>query len=110
VFFGQTHSQAGLEPPLPIQISTRAGASPGQCLSKISNFNPFDPEFRANPYPHFPKLLQGPPRQLNLFMPTTLVARYAEFPRLQLVNPEARLEYRGSMALRGLSKLPLSMR
>jgi cytochrome P450 len=41
-------------------------------------FNPFDPEFRANPYPHFPPLLEGPPRQLNLFMPTTLIARYAD--------------------------------
>jgi pimeloyl-[acyl-carrier protein] synthase len=41
-------------------------------------FNPFDPEFRANPYPHFPKLLDGPPRQLNLFMPSTIVARYAD--------------------------------
>jgi cytochrome P450 len=41
-------------------------------------FNPFDPEFRANPYPHFPKLLDGPPKQLNLFMPSTLVARYAD--------------------------------
>jgi cytochrome P450 len=39
-------------------------------------FNPFDPEFRANPYPHYPALLEGPPRQLNLFMPTTLIARY----------------------------------
>jgi cytochrome P450 len=39
-------------------------------------FNPFDPDFRANPYPHFPALLDGPPRQLNLFMPTTLIARY----------------------------------
>jgi cytochrome P450 len=39
-------------------------------------FNPFDPDFRANPYPHFPALLDGPPRQLKLFMPTTLVARY----------------------------------
>jgi cytochrome P450 len=39
-------------------------------------FNPFDAEFRANPYPHFPALLDGPPRQLNLFMPTTLIARY----------------------------------
>ena len=39
-------------------------------------FNPFDSEFRANPYPHYPALLDGPPRQLNLFMPTTLVARY----------------------------------
>src|SRR5262249_19198378 len=41
-------------------------------------FNPFDPEFRANPFPHFPPLLAGPPRQLNLFMPTTLIARYAD--------------------------------
>ena len=39
-------------------------------------FNPFDPEFRANPYPHFPALLDGPPRKLKLFMPTTLIARY----------------------------------
>src|SRR5271166_1389654 len=39
-------------------------------------FNPFDADFRANPYPHFPALLEGPPRQLNLFMPTTLIARY----------------------------------
>ncbi len=39
-------------------------------------FNPFDPDFRANPYPHFPALLDGPPRQLNLFMPTTVIARY----------------------------------
>src|ERR1700722_20287474 len=41
-------------------------------------FNPFDPEFRANPYPYFPMLLDGPPRQLDLFMPTTLVARHAD--------------------------------
>ncbi|HTT76641.1 MAG TPA: cytochrome P450 [Candidatus Binataceae bacterium] len=45
-------------------------------------FNPFDPEFRANPYPHFPKLLDGPPRQLNLFMPATVVARYADVVRV----------------------------
>ena len=31
-----------------------------------------------------------------------------KFPRLQLANPEAKLEYRGSMALRGLSELRLS--
>jgi hypothetical protein len=41
-------------------------------------FNPADPEFRANPYPHFSKLVDGPPRQLNLFMPSTLIARYAD--------------------------------
>jgi pimeloyl-[acyl-carrier protein] synthase len=41
-------------------------------------FNPFDQDFRANPYLHFPALLDGPPRQLNLFMPATLIARYAD--------------------------------
>jgi cytochrome P450 len=41
-------------------------------------FNPFDPDFRANPYPHFPALLDGPPRQLQLFMPTTVIARYTD--------------------------------
>ncbi len=41
-------------------------------------FDPFDPEFRANPYPYFPALLDGPPRQLDLFMPATVVARHAD--------------------------------
>ncbi|MFZ0888471.1 MAG: cytochrome P450 [Candidatus Binataceae bacterium] len=39
-------------------------------------FNPFDPQFRANPYPHYPALLEGPPRLARLFVPTALVARY----------------------------------
>jgi cytochrome P450 len=41
-------------------------------------FNPFDPEYRANPYPSYKLLREGPPRQLNLFLPVTLVARYAD--------------------------------
>jgi cytochrome P450 len=41
-------------------------------------FNPFDPEFRANPYPYFPMLLDGAPRQIDLFMPATVIARYAD--------------------------------
>jgi cytochrome P450 len=41
-------------------------------------FNPFDPEFRANPYPYFPALLDGPPRRIDLFMPAAVVARYAD--------------------------------
>lgn len=41
-------------------------------------FNPFDPEYRANPYPSYKLLRGGPPRQLNLFLPVTLVARYAD--------------------------------
>ncbi|MGA9721277.1 MAG: cytochrome P450, partial [Candidatus Binatus sp.] len=35
-------------------------------------------------------------------------AMLEKFPRLQLANPDAKLEYRGSMALRGLSELRLS--
>jgi len=33
-----------------------------------------------------------------------------KFPRLELANPGAKLEYRGSMALRGLRELRLSAR
>ena len=39
-------------------------------------FNPFDPAFRANPYPHYKPLLVGPPRILTGSMPLALVARY----------------------------------
>ena len=39
-------------------------------------FNPIDPAFRDNPYPHYPALLSGAPRKFNVFIPTTLIARY----------------------------------
>ncbi|HXM89723.1 MAG TPA: cytochrome P450, partial [Candidatus Acidoferrum sp.] len=41
-------------------------------------FNPWDPAFRANPYPHYKPLLAGPPRILDLFGPTAMVARFAD--------------------------------
>jgi cytochrome P450 len=41
-------------------------------------FNPWDPAFRANPYPYYKPLLNGPPRQLQVFLPMALVARYAD--------------------------------
>ena len=41
-------------------------------------FNPWDPAFRANPYPHYRPLLAGPPRILDLFGPTAMVARFAD--------------------------------
>jgi cytochrome P450 len=41
-------------------------------------FNPWDENFRANPYPHYKPLLAGPPRILDLFGPTAMVARYAD--------------------------------
>ncbi len=41
-------------------------------------FNPWDAEFRANPYPHYQPLLAGPPRILDLFGQAVMVARYAD--------------------------------
>jgi cytochrome P450 len=41
-------------------------------------FNPWDPAFRANPYPYYQPLLARPPHNLELFMPMTLVARYQD--------------------------------
>ncbi|HTR63264.1 MAG TPA: cytochrome P450 [Candidatus Binataceae bacterium] len=42
-------------------------------------FNPWDPEFRANPYPHYSALLSGPPPLVTLGpVHAVLVARYAD--------------------------------
>ncbi|HEY6393882.1 MAG TPA: cytochrome P450, partial [Candidatus Binataceae bacterium] len=42
-------------------------------------FNPWDPEFRANPYPHYGPLLCGPPRVVTIGpAPMALIARYAD--------------------------------
>jgi len=60
-------------------------------------FNPWDEDFRANPYPHYKALLSGPPRILNLGIEAALIARYdevravlldhANFSSVQLKNP-----------------------
>jgi cytochrome P450 len=40
-------------------------------------FNPWDPEFRANPYPHYGALVASPPLMVQMApMPVALVARY----------------------------------
>src|SRR5208282_6545320 len=41
-------------------------------------FNPYDEEFRANPYPHYKALYAGPPRLINLGLEMALAARYAD--------------------------------
>jgi cytochrome P450 len=42
-------------------------------------FNPWDPEFRANPYPYYGALLASPPRVMQFGpMPGAIVARYAD--------------------------------
>ena len=59
-------------------IPRRPQASQGSQTSNDFYFNPIDPAFRDNPYPHYPALLSGAPRKFNVFIPTTLVARYAD--------------------------------
>ncbi len=39
-------------------------------------FNPWDENFRANPYPHYRALLAGPPRVLDMGFKFALAARY----------------------------------
>jgi len=39
-------------------------------------FNPWDENYRANPYPHYKPLFEGPPRIVNLMGDVALVARY----------------------------------
>ena len=39
-------------------------------------FNPWDENFRANPYPHYRPLLAGPPRVLDMGFKFALAARY----------------------------------
>src|SRR6202161_130265 len=41
-------------------------------------FNPWDENFRANPYPHYRPLLDGPPRIADMGFKFVLAARYAD--------------------------------
>ena len=41
-------------------------------------FNPWDPAFRAYPYPFYKQLVAGPPRLIDLFGPTALIARFSD--------------------------------
>ena len=41
-------------------------------------FNPWDENFRANPYPHYRPLLAGPPRIIDMGFKFVLAARYAD--------------------------------
>jgi len=53
-------------------------ATPSTTDSAEIYFNPWDENFRANPYPHYRPLFAGPPRIINLVMDMALVARYAD--------------------------------
>src|ERR1700680_2879553 len=60
-----------------IEINRKGNLSMNQAAENIY-FNPWDPAFRANPYPHYKPLLAGPPRILDLFGPTAMVTRFAD--------------------------------
>jgi len=47
-------------------------------VSELVDYNPFDPSFIVDPYPHYEPLLHGPPRCTNFGLPITLAARYAD--------------------------------
>src|SRR5215470_20259334 len=53
-------------------------ATPSTTDSAEIYFNPWDENFRANPYPHYRPLFAGPPRIIHLMMDMALVARYAD--------------------------------
>ena len=69
-----------------------------QTASTDFYFNPWDPDFRANPYPHYKPLYSSAPRKVETFFPIALVARYADvsavlhdhqrFSSTQLERPE----------------------
>ena len=69
-----------------------------QTASTDFYFNPWDPDFRANPYPHYKPLYSCAPRKVETFFPIALVARYADvsavlrdhqrFSSTQLERPE----------------------
>ncbi len=39
-------------------------------------FNPFDPDFRANPYPHYQRLLEAPPLRYSGGISAVVISRY----------------------------------
>ena len=54
------------------------GAIPSIAQAREIYFNPWDENYRANPYPHYKQLYDGPPRIINLMGDAALVARYAD--------------------------------
>ena len=50
-------------------------------------FNPFDPEFRANPYPHYQRLLQAPPLRYSGGISAIVISRYNDVQAV-LRDPE----------------------
>jgi cytochrome P450 len=45
-------------------------------------FNPFDPEVRANPYPHYQRLLQAAPFKFSALISAVIISRYDDVERV----------------------------
>src|SRR5512146_2310710 len=45
-------------------------------------FNPFDPDVRANPYPHYERLLQAAPIKFTALISAVIVSRYGDVERV----------------------------
>ena len=54
------------------------GVTPSNAQATEVYFNPWDENYRANPYPHYKPLYDSPPRIINLMGDIALVARYAD--------------------------------
>jgi cytochrome P450 len=54
------------------------GEAIGNQAAQDIYFNPWDENFRANPYPHYRPLLAGPPRIIEMGFKFALVARHAD--------------------------------
>ncbi len=50
-------------------------------------FNPFDPDFRANPYPHYQRLLEAPPLRYSGGISAVVISRYKAVLEV-LLDPE----------------------
>ncbi len=47
-------------------------------MTEAPGYNPFDPSFLIDPYPHYRPLLAGPPQRANFGLPVVLAARYGD--------------------------------
>ena len=47
-------------------------------MAEAIDYNPFDPSFLIDPYPHYKPLYEGSPRAANFGLPLVMAARYAD--------------------------------
>src|ERR1700730_1418369 len=65
------HSPNSAETDRLLRLGFRRRTIMPQAATDEIYFNQWDPEFRANPYPHYKPMLAGPPRIINVKIPAT---------------------------------------